>query len=79
VEAFLPARRYLGSGSRTYMDYIDEATGKMLTAEPGGSYDIRVTWDVLPVPPADGFWETPTTEEPAELAEPAEPAVQEEE
>jgi hypothetical protein len=64
-----------------YMDYVNEATGKMLTAEPGGSYDIRVTWDVLPVPPADGFWET-TTEEPAdsfEPAEPAEPAAQEEE
>lgn len=75
----MTACRYLGSGSRTYMDYIDDATGRILTAEPDGSYDIRATWDLLPVPPADGFWEdsTPTAELPAQ--ELSEPPAQEEE
>ena len=73
------------------MDYTDDLTGKMLTAEPGRSYDIRATWDLLPVPPADGFWgmteeqqdppDPPDTgpapeEEPAQSAEP--PAQEEE-
>jgi hypothetical protein len=38
------------------MDYVNASTGQMLVAEPGGSYDIRATWYMLPVPPADGFW-----------------------
>jgi hypothetical protein len=29
----------------------------MLEAEPGRQYEIRATWDKLPVPPADGHWE----------------------
>jgi hypothetical protein len=48
--------RYTGTELRSYMDYVNNATGQMLVAEPGGSYDIRATWDALPVPPADGFW-----------------------
>ena len=47
---------YTGTAPRTYQDYVDEATGKMLTAEPGRQHEIRATWDRLPVPPADGFW-----------------------
>lgn len=60
---------YTGTGSRTYADYVDESTGRMLTAEPGGQYEIRAPWPVLPVPPADGWWEEvqPVTE--AEAAE----------
>lgn len=48
---------FTGAGARTYHDYVDVASGRMLTAEPGRQYEIRATWDKLPVPPADGFWE----------------------
>lgn len=48
--------QYTGSGTRAYHDYLDEATGRMLEAKPGGTYEIRATWDKLPVPPADGHW-----------------------
>jgi hypothetical protein len=49
---------YTGSAPRTYADYVDDATGRQLAAEPGAQYEIRAVWDKLPVPPADGFWET---------------------
>jgi hypothetical protein len=52
---------FTGTGTRRYADYVDVATGQMLTAKPGGQYDIRATWDVLPVPPADGYWEEVVT------------------
>lgn len=49
--------QYTGTGSpRSYGDYVDEATGRQLLAEPGREYEIRATWDKLPVPPADGWW-----------------------
>jgi hypothetical protein len=48
---------YIGSNpSLGYMDYVNNATGEMLLAMPGVSYDIRAVWDALPIPPADGFW-----------------------
>jgi hypothetical protein len=47
---------FTGTGKRAYHDYVDEATGRMLEAEPGGTYEVRATWDKLPVPPVDGFW-----------------------
>lgn len=49
---------YSGSAPRTYADYVDEATGRQLEAQPGTEYGIRAVWDKLPVPPADGFWAT---------------------
>lgn len=58
---------YTGTGTRKYMDYVDASTDRMLEAEPGREYAIRATWDKLPVPPADGFWE-----EAAPAPEPAE-------
>lgn len=60
---------YTGTGTRKYMDYIDTATDRMLEAEPGWQGEMRATWDKLPVPPADGFWEI--IETPAEAEAPA--------
>lgn len=61
--------RFTGSGRRAYADYVDTATDRMLEAEPGQTYVMRVTWDMLPVPPGDGFWEeaegAPEAPEPA--------------
>lgn len=48
---------YTGTGPRPYMDYVDLATDRMLEAQPGVQYEMRATWDKLPVPPADGYWE----------------------
>jgi hypothetical protein len=49
---------YTGGAPRTYADYVDNATGHQLEAQPGTQYEMRAVWDKLPVPPADGFWET---------------------
>ena len=64
---------YTGSGRRAYHDYLDEATGRMLEAKPGGTYEIRATWDKLPVPPADGHWQAadPEASEDASLSQDA--------
>ena len=51
---------YTGTGMRKYMDYADLATGRMLVAEPGGQYEMRVSDSRFPVPPADGYWEAVT-------------------
>jgi hypothetical protein len=49
--------QYTGTGTpRSYGDYVDAATGRQLDAQPGEAYEIRATWDKLPVPPADGWW-----------------------
>jgi len=65
--------RFTGSGKRVYADYVDEATGRMLEAVPGWQGEMRATWDKLPVPPADGFWEV--IEPPAEAGAPEPPAA----
>lgn len=60
--------QYTGTGAaRSYGDYVDAATGRQLDAEPGGEYEIRTTWDLLPVPPADGWWK-PAVPDVAETA-----------
>ncbi len=64
---------YTGSAPRPYMDYVDLATGQMLAARPGAQYEMRATWDKLPVPPADGYWEV--VEEAGEAAEAPAPAA----
>jgi hypothetical protein len=66
---------YTGSGTRSYMDYCDLATDRMLVAEPGGTYGMRATWDKLPVPPGDGFWEEAPEADAVEAPEPAEAEV----
>ena len=49
--------QYTGTGTaRSYGDYVDAATGRQLDARPGEAYEIRATWDKLPVPPDDGWW-----------------------
>ena len=51
--------QYTGHATALYMDYIDGATGRTLTAEPGGTYDVRVAPGrnpgLSPVP-GDGRW-----------------------
>jgi hypothetical protein len=47
---------YIGYGTRGYAAYVDTETEKMLVAEQGKAYDMRPTWQDLPVPPADGLW-----------------------
>ena len=65
---------YTGTAPRAYMDYLDEATGRMLEAQPGVQYELHATWDKLPVPPADGFWEVVEVVGAAEVPEAAPPA-----
>lgn len=47
---------YTGGVVMYYQDYLDVATGKMLVAEPGGSYVMVATDPARPVPPTDGRW-----------------------
>jgi hypothetical protein len=53
----VPAATYEFTGQNTlgYPDFRDTATGKMLVAEPGGSYGIAAI-DGGGVPPGDGRW-----------------------
>ena len=61
--------RYLGSEPRDYSQYIDDATGHPLRAEPGGAYSMTPVQGihVPPVPPSDGMWapEDPPPDTPA--------------
>ena len=51
--------RFTGDSSLTYPQYLDNADDNTLTASPGGTYDMRPAGSLnLPVPPADGRWET---------------------
>lgn len=75
---------YLGNQTMLYQGYLDEATGRMLIAGPGNSYEMSAVDPGLPVPPGDGRWQaaddddsapvwsSPPSPEPA--SEPAEPA-----
>ena len=51
---------YMGSDQRTYLDYVNQLTDRVLEVTPGGgSYDVRVASgqpDGLPLPPGDGRW-----------------------
>lgn len=55
--------KYLGYAVLGYPDYADagdgDRAGKMLVAEPGGSYEIRAINDGAPVPPDDDRWDPP--------------------
>lgn len=49
---------FLGVTGRSYVQYIDEATCRMLQAEPGGTYTMQPVPGAgnVPVPPGDGLW-----------------------
>ena len=52
--------QYLGTDARSYPDYLNALTGRMLEAKPGTTvYDIHVApgrAEGLPLPPGDGRW-----------------------
>lgn len=50
---------YLGFADRGYPDYLDEVTGLMLVAQPGGAYSMRAVDGEREVPPPDGCWGEP--------------------
>ena len=50
---------YLGTQENWYQDYLDDATGKMLAAQPGESYSMTGV-NGGPVPPTDGRWSDPS-------------------
>ena len=50
---------YLGGMELWYQGYLDTATGKMLIAQPGGTYSMFPVDPGLPVPPSDGRWGAP--------------------
>jgi hypothetical protein len=62
--------QYLGYAETGYPSFVDEGTGRMLVAEPGGSYAMRAVEEGIAVPPADGRW-APAAPPPA----PAKPPV----
>ena len=50
---------FLGHSTLGFPDYCDMATGRMLIADPGESYEIRAVNQGAPVPPDDGRWDPP--------------------
>lgn len=64
---------YLFTGAFTleYMDYIDEATSKVLIAEPGGIYSMISVSGSLGVPPNDGRWASVVDVPPPPVSEPS--------
>lgn len=50
---------YLGASQLGYPAYADLDTGRMLVAEPGGTYGMRAVEAGLSVPPPDGRWGAP--------------------
>jgi hypothetical protein len=63
---------YAGLSVMGYPAYADTATGRMLIAEPGGSYGIRAI-DGGAVPPPDGRWKAESGAPPG--SPPAPPSV----
>lgn len=61
--------QYLGQDTRSYPDYKDALTGRMLEAAPGNTvYDIHVApgrAGGLPLPPGDGRWAAAPARTPA--------------
>ena len=49
----MAAVTYTGAESLTYSGYVDLATGRTLTADPGGTYDVAPV-NAGPEVPADG-------------------------
>lgn len=51
------AYMFTGYATRGYPSYADLETGRMLIADPGGTYQMRAINPGLPVPPDDGRWD----------------------
>lgn len=69
---------FLGVTGRSYVQYTDEATGRMLITEPGGTYTMQPVPGAgnVPVPPGDGLWgPDETAPEPAAETPPAPPSA----
>lgn len=64
---------FLGLSTLGYNDYRDEATGRMLVAEPGSAYAIAAIDGELTVPPPDGRW-ADTADLPGSATAEAEPS-----
>lgn len=64
---------FTGHQPLIFTDYIDLGTGRALTAEPGGVYDIAPA-SGRNVPEVPGQWFTPVDDDPADDAEPEAPA-----
>jgi hypothetical protein len=66
---------YTGGETLYYQQYLDDDTGKMLIAVPGGSYSMSPVDGLgyAPVPPGDGRWQGAALPPPPE---PVPPAVQ---
>ena len=47
---------FTGQARTGWYAYRDLATGRMLEAEPGGTYQIQALEPGLPVPPPGGQW-----------------------
>jgi hypothetical protein len=75
--AVVPSYRFTGHVRTGYFAYRDLATGKMLTADPGGVYEMQSVTLMDAVPPADGRWEAvaaPAATLPVTLPPPPPPA-----
>jgi hypothetical protein len=55
---------YLGGQELWYQDYLDDATGHMLIAQPETAYSMSAVNGALAVPPPDGRWAVPAPPEP---------------
>jgi hypothetical protein len=53
----VPSYRFTGYATLGYPAYRDVATGAMLSADPGGVYEMQSVTLMDPVPPSDGRWE----------------------
>lgn len=51
------AYTFTGYATCGYPSYADLETGRMLIADPGGTYRMRAINPGLPVPPDDGRWD----------------------
>lgn len=62
---------FLGGTGRSYVQYIDEATGRILQAQPGGTYVMQPVPGAgdVSLPPGDGLWGAPTSEDSGEAAD----------
>ena len=68
----MTSAQYNGHFPVTYPDHVDAATGRTLTVEPGGIYDVRVAPGrnpgLSPVP-GDGRWSIPAEQVPEDPAD----------
>jgi hypothetical protein len=69
----VPSYRFTGYATLGYPAYRDVATGGMLSAVPGGAYEMQSVTLMDPVPPSDGRWEPVPAATPAPPVAPAPP------